>query len=115
MKFMKHVSPRGALGDLRDAIKVRNRTDVLFMVLSLLLTGVVLLGFYKDSQFEKPYKREVIYVESWRADRTLQEIIAQQKIDEPKRLAREAEIKAKAEKRRQEFKKIDDGLKAWGI
>lgn len=111
----RHVSSVGPLQDLRDALRIRHRYQLWFLLAALVVTGMILFGFYLDSYFERPYKREIIYVQNWRADRTLDEIIAQQKIDEEKRLKREAEEKARAEKRRLEYKKIDDQLKAMGL
>ncbi|MFL9839984.1 hypothetical protein ABS767_03320 [Sphingomonas sp. ST-64] len=118
MRFFKPdrpVSPVGALADLRSVLRIRHRYQVWFLLAAAIVTGLILFGFYKDSLFVAPYKREIIYFENWRADRTLDEIIAQQKIDEPIRQKRLAEEKARKEKRRQEYKKIDDKLKEMGI
>lgn len=118
MRFFKPdrpISPVGALADLRNALRIRHRYQFWFLLAAAIVTGLILFGFYKDSVFKAPYKREIIYFQNWRADRTLDEIIAQQKIDEPIRQKKIAEEKAKAEKRRQEYKKIDDKLKEIGI
>jgi hypothetical protein len=111
----RHVSSVGPLQDLRNVLRIRHRYQLWFLLLAFAVTGAILLAFYFDSYFEREYKREIVYVQNWRADRSLDEIIAQQKIDEAARLKREAERKARAEKRRLEYKKIDDGLKAIGI
>ncbi len=118
MRFIRrdrNVSSVGPLTDLRNALRIEHRYQFWFLIAAAGVTGLILFGFYLDSYFEKPYKREIVYVQNWRADRTLQEIIAQQKIDQAAREKREAIIKAKKEKRRQEFKKVDDSLKAVGI
>lgn len=118
MRFFKPdrpVSTVGALADLRNVLRVRHAYQWWFLLAAALTTGLVLFGFYKDSYFEKPYKREIVYFQNWRADRTVDEIIAQQKIDEPIRQKKLAEEKAKAEKKRREYKKIDDKLKEYGI
>lgn len=86
-----------------------------FMGAALVVTVLILAGLAKDAYFERPYKREIVYVQNWRADRSLEEIVAQQKIDQAKREKVEAEARAKAEKRRLEWKKIDDNLKSYGI
>lgn len=111
----KHVSSVGPLQDLRDVLRIRHRYQLWFLLAAFATTGLILAGFYFDSYFERAYKREIIYVQNWRADRTLDEIVAQQKIDEKARQKREAEAKAKAEKKRLEYKKVDDRLKSWGI
>lgn len=115
MKVLKFLSPLRAARDLREFLKLRHRYELVFMFAAFFVTMLVVAAVFKDSYFERAYKREIIYVENWRADRTLGEIIAQQKIDQAKRDKAEAEFKAKAEKRRQDWKKIDDGLKEWGI
>ena len=85
------------------------------MLAAFFVTLLVVFAIAKDSYFEKEYKREIIYVQNWRADRTLNEIIAQQKIDEAKRVKIQAEYKKKADERQRQWKKIDDGLKEWGF
>ena len=115
MKLLRHLSPLRAVRDLRGFLKLRHRYEPLFMLGAFLVTLLVVAAVFKDSYFERAYKREIIYVQNWRADRTLDEIIAQQKIDEAKRQKIEAEFKAKADKRQREWKKIDDSLKEWGI
>jgi hypothetical protein len=111
----RRVSSVGPLQDLRNVLRIRHGYQLWFLLAAFGVTSLILLGFYLDSSFERAYKREIIYVQNWRADRTLEEIVAQQKIDEVARLKREAEAKAKAEKRRLEYKKIDDQLKAVGL
>lgn len=114
-KMFQHSSPRGALSDLREVLRMRHGYQWGFMGAALVVTVLILLGLAKDAYFEKPYEREIIYVQSWRADRSLAEIVAQQKIDQAKREKEQAIAKEKAEKRRLEWKKIDDNLKRYGI
>jgi hypothetical protein len=115
MKVLKFLSPLRAVRDLRGFLKLRHRYELGFMFAAFFVTVLIVGALFKDSYFEKQYKREIIFVQNWRADRTLNEIIAQQKIDEAKRLKREAEFKKKADERQRQWKKIDDGLKEWGI
>jgi hypothetical protein len=114
-RMFRHSSPRGALSDLREVLRIRHGYQWGFLFAAFCVTALILGGLAKDAYFEKPYKREIIYVENWRADRSLDEIVAQQKIDQAKREKEQAEAKAKAEKRRLEWKKIDDQLKSFGI
>lgn len=115
MKVLKFLSPLRAARDLRAFLKLRHRYELVFMFAAFFVTMLIVAAVFKDSYFEKQYKREIIYVQNWRADRSLNEIIAQQKIDQAKRDKIEAAAKAKADKRQREWKKIDDGLKEWGI
>lgn len=115
MKVLRFLSPLRAVRDLRTFLKLRHRYELLFMLAAFFVTMLVVAAVFKDSYFERVYKRDIIYVQNWRADRTLEEIIAQQKIDQAKREKLEAAAKAKADQRQREWKKIDDRLKEWGI
>ncbi len=115
MKLTRHLSPLRAVRDLRGFLKLRHRYELGFMFAAFLVTMLIVAAMFKDSYFEREYKRDIIYVQNWRADRTLKEIVAQQKIDQARREKLEAEARAKAEQRRREWQKIDDGLKDWGI
>ncbi|UZK65279.1 hypothetical protein [Sphingomonas sp. M1-B02] len=115
MTFLRFFSPIHAARDLRFFLSQRKPHELGFVMLSLTLTGIILWMFVKDSHFERPYKREIIYVESWPLDRSLEQIRAQQAIDEPIRQARIAELEKKRKARQAEFKKVDDWLTARGI
>ncbi|MFZ5748557.1 MAG: hypothetical protein ACOY45_13005 [Pseudomonadota bacterium] len=115
MMLFKHFTPMRAYHDLRGYLVRRSRRDFLFMLLSLTVTALILWGFFRDSQVEVPYKRTIIYVESWPLDRSDDQIRAQQKIDMADKAKKDAELEARREKRRQEFKKVDDWLSDHGI
>ncbi|MBX3593700.1 hypothetical protein [Sphingomonas sp.] len=115
MNFLRFLSPLRAARDLRGFLRLRHRYELGFMLAAFVTTMLIVFGVAKDSYFEKEYKRDIIYVQNWRADRSLKEIIAQQKIDQAIRDKREAELRAKQEKRRREFQRIDNSLTEWGI
>lgn len=115
MKVLKFLSPLRAARDLRMFLKLRHQYELFFMFGAFFVTMLIVAALFKDSYFEKEYRREIIYVQNWRADRSMAEILAKQKIDEAERLKREAEFKAKADKRQREWKKVDDKLREWGI
>ncbi|WP_238542178.1 hypothetical protein [Sphingomonas sp. PAMC 26621] len=54
-------------------------------------------------------------MQNWRLDRTNAQIIAQQKIDSVEKAKQDAELERLKAERRAQFKKVNDGLKAWGI
>jgi hypothetical protein len=81
----------------------------------LILTGLVVFGFYKDSNVKVPYKRNIVYVESWPITRSEAEIKAQQVIDEAKKKKEKAELEKAQNARAAEFKKYDDWLTNHGI
>ncbi|THD36182.1 MAG: hypothetical protein E7773_09695 [Sphingomonas sp.] len=116
MAVMTRFNPLRAFGDLRRFLASRGRHEIIFLFAALILCTLILGGFAIASNVEKPYRPpDIIYVQSWRADRTDAEIVAQQKIDMEKKKIQDAkEAQFEAEKRA-EFKRASDALKKWGI
>ncbi|OYY90384.1 MAG: hypothetical protein B7Y45_07085 [Sphingomonas sp. 28-66-16] len=115
MSFLARISPIRAIADLRFFLSQRRPYELGFLALSIVVTTLLFAGFVHDSKVEKPYKRNIIYVEQWPASRTDAEIRAQQKIDSAAKAVADAELEKRQKKRQAEFKKIDDQLKALGI
>lgn len=115
MSFLKYLSPMRAVRDLRGFLKLRHRYEPVFMLAAFAVTMLVVLALNKDSYFERAYKREIVYVQSWPADRSIDQILAKQAVDEAVRLKRIGELKAKADQRQREWQKIDNGLQEWGF
>ena len=113
--FPRPVSPFKAIRDLRMFLAQRQKHELIFAFLSVFLTVMLIVGFYVDSSFKTPWKRNIQYVESWPLDRSLAQIKAQQKIDQAKKKLLQAELdKRKAENMRQ-FKKLDKKLDDLGL
>lgn len=100
--FPRPRSPRVLLADVKAFVRSDQRHKLLFGFLSLLLPALLIAGFYVDSHVEPP-PPEMTFMPSWPATRSDAEIIAQQKIDQRKRHAQQAE-------RRAEFKRLADQL-----
>jgi len=115
MTFLRFFSPLRAIRDLRRYLASRPAYEIWFLMLSMALTLVVIWAFVKDSNIPVPYKRNIIYVESWPLSRTDAEIRAQQKIDQAKKEAQLADLEKRRKKRQEEFKRVDESLKKWGI
>lgn len=115
MTFLKFFSPVTAWRDLRFFLATRKRHELGFLALSLLVTLLILVAFVKDSHFEKPYERNIIYVEQWPITRTDDQIRAQQKIDQAKRNIEKAELEKRRKAKQAEFKRLDDKLESWGF
>lgn len=115
MNFFTRMSPLRAYTDLRRFLATREKYEFGFLALSLAITGFLIYAFYKDSTVAPVYKRDIIYVEQWAATRSDAEIKAQQAIDGPIKAQRLAERKAAEERRRAEFKALDDRLSRWGF
>jgi hypothetical protein len=101
--FPKPVGPRAAFNDLRAFMRHRSREQVIGAMLAFLVTTIIVIEFVVDSKINTAPPPQVVYVDSWSANRTDAEIIADQKTDQA---AREAAAK---EKQRQ-FQKLEKQL-----
>ncbi len=116
MTFLERLSPLRAGRDLRLFLSYRQPYELVFLALAILVTTVVIAAFYVDSKIEKPYQRpEITYFESWPSSRTDEQIKAQQAIDKVKEDKLRAELKARQEERKAEFKRLNDKLERWGL
>jgi len=115
MNFFRRVSPIKASNDLWGYVRRRRPHQIVFLALSFALTFGMFQLFMIDTRIVRPYTRDIVYFQQWRADRTDAQIRAQQLIDLPKeKAARDAQAKADAQ-RRLAFKHMEDQLKAVGL
>ena len=89
--FPRPVGPRAAFKDLAAFMRQRSREQVIGLILSLLVTAILVIEFLVDSKINTAPPPRVIYVESYGANRTDAEIIADQKKDQAERKAAQAE------------------------
>lgn len=117
MGFFRRFAPLRAFRDLRQYLHGRPPYELLFLGVAIAVTcGVIAAFSYDNSHVDPPYvPPKVLYVEQWRADRTDDQIKAQQVIDEAAKQKRLAAEKAQEEKTRAQFRKIDNALTKWGI
>lgn len=113
--FPRPVSPLKALRDLRYFLATRERHELVFAFASIVITTLLIAGFYVDSRVEKPWKRDIQYVESWPLDRSLEEIRAQQKIDMERKKVLQAELEKKRQERMKSFQRLDKKLEDLGL
>lgn len=97
-------APREAARDLKSIFKHMDRSRWVFLALSLTITFGLLWGFLHDSDWRNlGLKPQLIYVESWPADRSDAEIQAQQ--------ARDSRLRAEVEAERQrQFQQLENKL-----
>ena len=90
-------SPRAAFADLFAFLRHRSREQTIGAALAVLCTIIIVIVFIVDAKINTAPPRQIIYVDSWKADRTDAEIVAQQKKDqaarEEARKARQAEYR----------------------
>ncbi len=104
MALPRPASPRRALADLRSVLARRGRSQWIAGGLAIGLPALIVAGFVADANTNTtPPRRQLIYAESWRADRSDAEIVAQQKIDQAAKERRAAE-------RRQEYRRLEKRL-----
>lgn len=115
MMFLRYLHPLRAIRDLRFFLSQRKPHELWFMMLAMAVTLGILWMFVKDSHVETPYKRNIIYVESWPITRTDEQIRAQQKIDQAKKHIAEEELDRRRKAKQAEFKKVDDWLTNHGF
>ena len=95
------VGPRAALSDLAAFMRQRSREQLIGGALALLTTIIIVILFLVDSKVNTAPSAQIVYVDSWTANRTDAEIIALQKKDQAARQA------AKLEKQRQ-FQRLEN-------
>ena len=95
--------PGFALRDLAAFLRQRSREQVIGASLAVLVTIIILILFFVDSQINTAPPAQVIYVEQYSANRTDAEIIADQKVHQAKR-------EAAAKKKQEQFQKLEKQL-----
>ena len=101
--FPRPVGPRAALRDLAAFMRQRSREKLIGGALAILVTLIIVIEFLVDSQMGTAPPPQIVYAQSWSANRTDAEIVADQKKDQAERRA------AQAEKQRQ-FQKLENQL-----
>jgi hypothetical protein len=101
--FPRPVGPVAAFRDLRAFMRQRSREQAIGATLAVLCTIIVIILFTVDSKINTAPPAQLIYVESWSMDRTDEEIMAQQKIDQAKK--REAQLE-----RQRQFQRLQEQL-----
>ena len=115
MRYLARFSPFRAVQDLRLFLATRQKYELVFLFVSVALTTLLIAGFIKDSRVEKPYKREIVYVQDWRADRSSEQIRADQLRDMATRTKLDAMREKAMADRKASFQKVDDKLTSWGL
>lgn len=115
MSYFARFSPVRAVNDLRRFLALRQPYELWFGILAIVVTALILAGFVHDSSELRVRKRNIIYVQQWPLTRTDREIVAQQKIDQVQRDKDEAELRARQEKVRLQFKRLDDKMTSYGL
>jgi hypothetical protein len=108
MPLPRPASPRALWADLRAFTSERRPHQWVAAALAIAIPLAIIFVFYLDGSTNILPGPQLIYVESWPANRTDAQIKAQQKIDQAAR--------DKFRKERQEqFQRIDNTLESYGL
>jgi hypothetical protein len=108
MALPRPSSPKAVLADLRAFAAERRPHQWLAALLAVGMPVVLVFLFLVDGRTNILPKEQIVYVESWPANRTDAEIIADQKKHQIEREAAQKE-------RQEQFKRLDERLKKVGI
>ena len=108
MRLPRPASPKALWNDLREFLGQRRPHQWVAAALALAIPTVIGVTFFYDTIDAHKVGPTVMYLESWPADRTDEQIVAKQKADEQRRQEFEAE-------RRRQFQRLEDGLTDMGL
>ncbi len=108
MRLPRPASPKALWNDLRDFLGERRPHNWVALALALAIPAAIGVTFVYDVIDAHRVAPTVIYLESWPADRSTEEIVAKQQADEQRRQQLEAE-------RRRQFQRLEDGLQNMGL
>ncbi len=100
MPLPRPASPRVLIADLRAFAKERSPIKWIAALVALAMPVIIILGFIKDGKTNIAPGEQIVFVESWSANRTDAEIKADQ-------VKREAEREAQQAERQRQFKELE--------
>ena len=109
------LSPSGDVATQQRNLLIETTLLMLLIIIPVMITTLIIAGFYVDSKFEKPWKRDIQYFESWPANRTDEEIRARLAADLIKDKQRKAELEKLRQERMKSFQRLDKKLDDLGI
>lgn len=102
--FPRPVSPKAAIADLIAFVKhSSSREQRIGALLAVLCTGFIVFEFLIDSKINTAPPPRIIYADSWNANRSDAEIVADQK-------KHQAEREAAARERQRQFQELQNQL-----
>ena len=75
MNFLRTISPIRAYRDLRQFLATRKTYELVFLVLSIIVTWTIMFAIANNSEVKREYHPNIVYVEQWSANRTDADII----------------------------------------
>jgi len=108
MPLPRPASPRALWSDLRNFFSDRPRHSWIALALAVGIAASIVFMFYLDSKTLGETREQIMFIDSWPANRTDAEIIAKQKAD---KIERDAAI----EEHRRQLQRLDQNLNRMGL
>ena len=101
--FPRPVSPRAALRDFLAVVRQPGRERWIAASCAVLVTIIIVIEFLVDSKINTAPPPQIVYIESYSANRTDAEIMADQQKDK-------AERDAAAKRKQEQFQQLENRL-----
>ena len=108
MRLPRPASPRALWQDFKAFTASRGPHHWLALTMALLIPVLIFIAFMFDTREAHERAPQIIYVESWRADRSIEETQANIRALEEQRKAAEKE-------RQRQFQELENGMNRLGI
>jgi hypothetical protein len=106
--FPRPSGPRALIADFREFTRQRSRVQWIGAAVAIAMPLLIIGGFYHDSSHGIAPGPQLIYVESWPANRTDAQIKADQ-------VKYQAEKDAARKERQRQFRKLEKDMEKLGI
>ena len=100
MALPRPASPRALIADIRAFAQQRSRVQWIAALIAMLMPIVIVYGFVRDAKTNIAPGEQIMFVESWSANRTDAEIKADQ-------IKRQRETEAQKAERQRQFKELE--------
>lgn len=100
MALPRPASPKALIADLRAFLSDRPPHQLVAAALAIAMPVLIIIGFIVDARTNIDPGEQLIYVDSWNANRTDEEIVADQK-------ERQARTEAAQAERRRQFQELE--------
>ena len=107
--------PRRAFLDLVTFLRRRQRHEAVTAACALALTSIIMYGFFWETTVPREYHREITYFRQWPANRSIADVMAQQRIDAPAEARRHAEEQRAEQERLAANARVLDWMNEHGI
>ena len=103
MSLPRPASPRALLADFRAFTRERSRAQWVAAVLAIAMPAIIIVGFIVDARTNIMPGEQLIYVDSWSANRSDAEIAAAQKV-------RQEQVEAAKAERQRQYQELEKRL-----